>query len=280
MRSFEAEAILRMHLPRPNSSHYVSPSSWESACLLLLALAGAGACSSGAGAGEGGKVASGVRSLVIEHEECAEGGRTVQAIDVNGDKKPDIRRVFDSSTKVELCRVADLDRDGVPDMFEYFAPDGVIRRREADYNDDGVVNSIDYFEGGKLVRRELDTSNLGRLDTWDFFDPATGQRTKRERDSNGDGRVDQWWTWSSGKLTIEMDRNGDGLPEPDATMVLAPDGTPAAADGKRPAATSDAGAPAVDPAPSEPAAPSDGPAPGAAEADAGASRPKRGGARR
>ena len=154
------------------------------------------------------KLPAGVRSSAIEHEACEESGHKVELIDVNNDKKPDIKRVL-SGTQ-EICRITDLNRDGKPDMFEYYDQTGQLRRREADYDDNGVVNAIEYYEGGKLVRRELDTTNQGRIDTWDFFDPATGNRLKRERDATGDGRIDQWWTYEGEKVTIAMDRNGDG----------------------------------------------------------------------
>ena len=67
---------------------------------------------------------------------------------------------------------------------------------------------------------ELDTTNQGRIDTWDFFDATTGARTKRERDANGDGKIDQWWTYEGGQVSIAMDRNGDGQPDPDSTITL------------------------------------------------------------
>jgi hypothetical protein len=105
-------------------------------------------------------------------------------------------------------------------MFEYYDGSGSLRRREADFDDSGVVDVIEYYEAGKLVRKELDTTGQHRIDTWDFFDPATGKRTKRERDTTNDGRVDQWWTFDGDKVTIASDKNGDGKPEPESTIVI------------------------------------------------------------
>jgi hypothetical protein len=168
------------------------------------------------------KLPEGVRSQVIEHEACDESGNKVEMLDANNDGKADIKRVLKNGK--EICRITDLDHDGTPDMFEYYDQTGQLRRREADYDHNGIVNSIEYYENGKLVRRELDTSNQGRIDTWDYFDPATGARTKRERDATGDGRIDQWWTYEGGNVTIAMDRNGDGLPDPDSTITLGSNG--------------------------------------------------------
>jgi len=227
----------------------------------------------GCGGGDGGvgksNLPEGVRSQTIEHEACTETGHKVELVDVNNDGKPDIRRVYDGTR--EVCRISDLNRDGKPDMFEYYDKNGVLRRREADYDDNGIVNAIDIYENGKLVRSELDTTNQGRIDTWDTFDPATGKRIKRERDATGDGRVDQWWTFEGDKVTIAMDKNGDGRPDPDAVVTLG------AAGATSPAPRADAGPP-------EPASPTPAPDPTPAKeptpSSADAGPPKRGGAKR
>jgi hypothetical protein len=221
------------------------------------------------------KLPEGVRSQSIEHEACNESGHRIEAVDVNNDGKPDIKRVFNGQR--EICRISDLNRDGKPDMFEYYDANGQLRRREADYDDNGIVNAIEIYENGKLVRAELDTTNQGKIDTWDTFDPATGKRIKRERDSTGHGRVDQWWTFDGDKVTIAMDKNGDGKPEPESVVTLGGAGAPA------PPSVADAGTgpespPPVTPSPSPIATPSE---PAASTSDAGvASSPKRGGAKR
>jgi hypothetical protein len=228
------------------------------------------------------KLPDGVRSQVIEHEPCDESGNKVEMLDANNDGKPDIKRV--SKGGREICRITDLNHDGKPDMFEYYDQTGALRRREADYDDNGIVNSIEHFENGKLVRRELDTTNQGKIDTWDFFDPATGARTKRERDATGDGKIDQWWTYAGEKVTIAMDRNGDGLPDPDTTITLGAGGqveSDAGTAASAPVATTPAAAPPPPtlsmPSPnSEPAPPVTPPS-----QDAGvAGKPQRGGAKR
>jgi hypothetical protein len=174
------------------------------------------------------KLPSGTRSEAMEHESCDEKSNRVETLDSNNDGKSDIRRVYDKASGREVCRIVDLNHDGKSDMFEYFDGAGQPRRREYAYDDSGAVNVIEYFEGGKLVRREYDTTGQHRIDTWDFFDPAKPMNAKtgrampirRERDTNGDGQVDQWWVWEGEKVTISYDKSGDGKPDPEETIVL------------------------------------------------------------
>jgi len=248
------------------------------AAVAVTSLGLAFAITMGCGGGEGGtakaKLPEGVRSQAIEHESCSESGHKVESVDVNNDGKPDIRRVYDGTR--EVCRISDLNHDGKPDMFEYYDTNGQLRRREADYDDNGIVNSIEIYENGKLVRAELDTTNQGRIDTWDTFDPGSGKRIKRERDSTGDGRVDQWWTYDGDKVTIAMDKNGDGLPDPDSQVTMGgSSGGPST-----PNATDAGAAPAPAPPP-EPAATTASKDLAPTTSDAGApTPPKRGGAKR
>ena len=235
------------------------------AWLMLLAAAG---CSSSTAESKKGDTATADTPKALEHEKCDDSMGRVEVVgSIAG--KPQLKQVFDKTTGRELCRIADLNHDGKPDMFEYYDNAGNLRRREADYDDNGIVNSIEYYENGKIARAELDTTNQGKIDTWDSFD-ASGKRTKRERDTNGDGRVDQWWTYDGDKITIASDKNGDGKPEPETTVTLGAGGSAI------PPPPIDAGAPP----PSAPVASTDPnpPAPSISTQDAGP--PKRGGAKR
>jgi hypothetical protein len=171
-----------------------------------------------------------VRPEELKHEPC--GGPRSEALDTNGDGKPDITKYFDGSGH-ESCRVVDLNGDGKPDLYEYFDDGGTIRRREFCYDDTAAVNAIEFYEGGKLARREYDISGRHRIDTWDWFDPnaqvdaKTGRPAhpvRRERDTKGDGHVDQWWTWEGDRLMIAVDRDGSGRPDPATAMVFGVDG--------------------------------------------------------
>jgi len=208
-----------------------------SRCRLRLALGailfGGGLACGGSDMATAPKVAQAdVRSEQLEHEACGGAGQRSDALDTNGDGKPDITRFYDASGR-EQCRIVDLNRDGKPDLYEYFDESGQIRRREFCYDDSGVVNAIEFYEGGKLARREYDISGRHRIDTWDWFDPGaqvdakTGRPahpTRRERDTKGDGHVDQWWTWDGDRLTIAVDRNGAGHPDPGTALVFGSDG--------------------------------------------------------
>jgi hypothetical protein len=156
---------------------------------------------------------------VVEHEACDTSGSHVERFDTRGDGKPVVFKVKDGSGH-EICRVTDINHDGKPDLYEYFDSSGNLRRLEADYDSNGTIDAVEFYVDGKLVKREYDTTGQHRVDTWDYFDRATGQRLRRERDTTNDGKVDQWWTWSGDKVTVAFDRNGDGQPDPGAVVVL------------------------------------------------------------
>ena len=161
----------------------------------------------------------------LVHKKCDDSMGRDEPVDINNDGKPDIHRIVDKSSGQEVCRIADLNHDGRAEIISYYDAQGQLTRREASYETGDAVSAIEYYEGGKLVRREKDTTGQRKVDTTDTFDPATGKLTKRERDTNGDGKVDQWWVWDGDKLTIDQDKNFDGKPDPDATLVSGPNGT-------------------------------------------------------
>jgi hypothetical protein len=196
------------------------------------------------------KTPESARAEALQHEDCSTSGRRVDALDTNGDGKPDITRVFDKGSGREVCAISDLSHDGKPDMYEYFDDSGTIRRREFCYDDTGLVNAIEHYEGGKLVSREYDAAGQHHIDTWDFFDPSVAPDPKtgrpahpvrRERDTTGDGHIDQWWTWNGDKITIAVDNTGDGKPDPEATVVLGADSPASAAPAAAPPAPTDDG---------------------------------------
>lgn len=252
---------------------------WFGAAALVAASTGAWvsvgcsgeqAAAQGGGGGPG-KPVGDFRSTTLSHETCPETGR-VEKVDATNDGKVDIVKVYDAGGH-EKCRFSDLDHDGKPDLFQFFDAQGQLRRREAFYTGAPLPTVIEYFEAGKLSKRELDATNQGRIDTWETFDVQTGKIVKRERDSTGDGRIDQWWTFEGDKVTIAMDRNGDGLPDPESTVTLGANGQPIATDAGAPPPPSASTAPPPPPT-STPTSPTPTPT---AEPDAG---PKRGGAKR
>jgi hypothetical protein len=161
-----------------------------------------------------------VHPETLDHEACNESGNRVDALDTNNDGKADVKKVYDRASGKEICCITDVDHDGKPDMYEYYDGAGNLRRREAGYDQSGIVDAIETYENGRLTARIYDTTGQHRVDTWDYFD-SSGNLTRRERDSTNDGRVDQWWTFGKGdKITIAIDRSGDGKPDPADTVVI------------------------------------------------------------
>ena len=217
----------------------------------FLILAVTAACSGSTAETKKGDTATSDAPKALEHEKCDD---SMGRVEITGSQKdkPELKQVFDTTTGREICRVADLNHDGKPDMYEYYNADGTLRRREGAYETSDAISEVQYYEGGKLVRRERDTTGQRKIDTWDTYDPATGKLSKRERDNNGDGKVDQWWTWEgNGNVTIAIDRNGDGQPDPNETITVGPNGQ-AIAPASTSSQDSDAGAAAAPPPPPNP----------------------------
>lgn len=127
--------------------------------------------------------------IEIEHEPCDISNG--EAIDVNGDGRPDIVRVRIDGR--EVCRMVDLNFDGRPDTFIYFDDEGRVRRRESDFDRDGRVDEIAIYEGGVIVRKDRDTNLDGKFDTWDLYE--NGRLTRRLRDTRGRGQISQSWSF-------------------------------------------------------------------------------------
>jgi hypothetical protein len=237
------------------------------AIVVVMGLACGGGSPANAPAGT---ASNGVRDTTLAHEPCAGDGPRE---DANGDGKADIQRITKNGR--EVCRIADLDFDGKPELFSYFNESGQLQRRETDLDGNGIPNMVDHFTNGTLTVRELDTASMGKVDTWEIFDAATGKRIRRERDQNGDGRIDQWWTWQGEQITISADKNEDGQPDPESALVWTTQGLvpaiPATGAPGAPVAAPTTSAPSAAPTPSAaPSTPVTTPAPNAGMADAGA----------
>ena len=202
---------------------------WSS--LLLAAWLIPGCAGSGAGRKAG--VAKGMapRDTRILHEDCPldEG----VAEDVNGDGRPDRTTVSEGGKPV--CRGLDFNFDGVIDTWVYLDASGAVRRRESDYDRDGRADEVALYQAGTLVERQRATSLSGKLDTWQHY--QSGKLASAERDSNGDDYVDQWWEYPDQRAAecplIHSDVNGDGRPDPGATVdVCKQQYVPAARDGE------------------------------------------------
>lgn len=160
------------------------------------------------------------RDTEIKHDPCDFTSGSARRIDVNGDGKPDITHVSEGGR--EVCRVVDLNLDGLIDAFIYYDAQGFERRRESDFDRDNRPDEITYLQGGVVIRKERETNFDNKLDTWDYYD--AGRLARRERDSDGDGVIDQWWHFNnltdSRCAVVASDRNSDGKPDPESIIDL------------------------------------------------------------
>lgn len=180
------------------------------------------------------------RDTEIVHEPCDTEGAGAESLDINGDGRGDLIKVFEQ--KRELCRAVDVNFDGKVDTWVYRNSDGTVRRRESDFDRDGRIDEIAVYSSGVLATKQFATNLAGRLDTWQFYDRGVLKRS--ERDSNGDSIIDQWWEYprlpASDCSLVHSDVDGDGRPDPGATVDLCKDeplAAPATQTEPQPAAT-------------------------------------------
>ena len=127
-------------------------------------------------------------------------GRTSSEYDTNSDGIPDVRKVFQTVGEgaevhsVLVCREADLNHDGVKDVYRFYNDEGRTLREEEDRDFDGRIDVITYFEGGDVVRREFDTNGDGMVDMRLYFRDHRVYRAERElqHDSSPDFHADYW----------------------------------------------------------------------------------------
>lgn len=151
--------------------------------------------------------------VTIEHEPCDVTLAGAIKMDVNNDGRADLVRVKKDGR--EICRVVDLNFDGIVDTFWYFDEQQRVRRRESDFDRDGRIDEIALYRAGIVYEKHRETNLDGKLDVWDTY--VGGRLTRRLRDSNGDGKVDQWWSFPDPQRLdcpiIEVDNNSDGKPD-------------------------------------------------------------------
>jgi hypothetical protein len=144
-------------------------------------------------------------------QECVTPGADVNATDVNGDGRDDIRHVRVDG--VRRCTEIDLNFDGQTDLTRFYASDGeTVVREEHDFDFDGRLDQITFFEDGRIARKELDTNFNNHIDTWLWCEGGRVERA--ERDRRGNGEVDTWEFYENGLLAqAAYDENNDGKPE-------------------------------------------------------------------
>jgi hypothetical protein len=172
------------------------------------------------------------------HEDCPVTAANTVSEDINGDGRPDRRSVTNGADKVQ-CRALDFNFDGVVDAWVYLDEAARVRRRENDYDRDGSVDEVSLYRAGVLVEQQRAAARAGKIDTWHYFE--AGKMARTERDSNGDDYVDQWWEYPAQRAPecplIHSDVDGDGRPDPGATVDICRDRYAAGAGSDVPGAT-------------------------------------------
>ena len=135
---------------------------------------------------------------------------------------------FGNTFRVELdgrqgARIPhDLDGDGVPDRWDYYADvshieSGEVERVGFSLAGDGVEDAWAFQdEAGQTVRVEVSTRRDGVVDRWEHY--ADAVLVQVETDADRDGRIDTWSSYRDGVLaTTVRDTDADGIPDPPQT---------------------------------------------------------------
>ncbi len=87
-------------------------------------------------------------------------------IDLNQDGVSDIRKVYKIIDARELlaCREADMNFDGIKDMFVFYDDNEEIVYSETDLDHDGQIDIISTYADGKPIKQEIDTNSDGKVD--------------------------------------------------------------------------------------------------------------------
>jgi hypothetical protein len=241
--------------------------------MLWLAVLGGGTLAAAAGCGGKNQTpvanAGGIGiqgGIQVDPTRCNPRGKQVVTTDTDGDKKPDVTKLYDvrevNGSKVQIlaCKQVDLNHDEKIDIVYHYDQAGTLSFEEFDVDFDGRYDIWSYYQNGQKVREERDMNYDGRADMTEFFEG--GHKVRVELDTNYDGKVDQWEYYENGKLDrIGYDSTGAGradkwdrAPESDVgPSAAATEGGAAAAPAGAPAATGTT--PPTAPAPAPPAPP-------------------------
>src|SRR5579883_1866296 len=178
---------------------------------LLSALIGPGGCA-------GQQKKTGPAALQRDESRCDRAGKRVEEIDVNGDGKPDVWKMYvlgmeaGTQLNVLVCKEVDLNFDGRKDMWVHYDPSGNKLMEEFDYDFDGKIDMWVIYQNGRRVREELDTNFDGRPDVFKFYD--NDHLARIERSSKHNDKIDVWEYYEGGKLDrIGYDTTGSGKPD-------------------------------------------------------------------
>jgi hypothetical protein len=184
--------------------------SFESVSVVLtgLLLVGSGCGGSSKAAGSGG----GAMTSAVDKSRCNDSGKQVAQSDTNGDKKPDVIKLYTKgrdSAQTLVCKQVDLNHDGKIDIVYHYDDGGALSFEEFDLDFDNRFDLRAFYQGGRKVREEMDTNYDQRVDFTKYYE--ADRLVRIERDGNSDGRVDEWMYYEAGKLDrIGYDTTGSG----------------------------------------------------------------------
>lgn len=164
-------------------------------------------------------------------------GGSIERIDVNGDKKPDVFKFYrtvdvagadanaaKTQKKALVRKELDVNFDQRIDIVEFYEGEPGKEQKvkeEFDLDFDGRVDETRHYKDGNVTLIELDLGFDGKTDTWSYYQLTQNEEGKpvnrlveRRRDTNGDGAVDVWEYYTKGVIVkIGTDSNGDGTPD-------------------------------------------------------------------
>ncbi len=152
-----------------------------------------------------------VREKVLGSE-----GLVRQAIDFDGDQKPEIYNFFREradAPRLLIRKELDLNRDGKMDVLSWFDDDGNLEKEEMDGDYDGNFDWTDHYQSGVRVMSEYDTDNDGRPNVFKYYDvgeDGIARIDRKERDTDGDGNIDVWERFNADGEVIRTGRDTDG----------------------------------------------------------------------
>jgi hypothetical protein len=151
----------------------------------------------------------------FDRSRCDDKGKQVVTLDANGDGKPDVIKLFETSAQDGhtvhqlVCKQTDLDFDGKIDLVQYYGPNGELFMDEYSMNYNGKFNGRTFYQEGKKVRAEKDMDFDGKPDYFEFYEG--GKLVRVERSRKGDGKIDEWQYFEAGRLDrIGYDTTGSG----------------------------------------------------------------------
>lgn len=142
-------------------------------------------------------------------------GMRMQEVDLDRNGSPNIFNYFidraDGSRQL-LRKEVDLSGNGKPDLVTWFDDSGNIEREELDSDFDGSFDWTDHYQNGARVMSEYDTNGDNIPDVFKYYVRQSSGATRidrEERDTNYDGKIDYWAKYGDDGEVIRTGRDTD-----------------------------------------------------------------------